>query len=524
MESKESSKSVPPASKKQSEKRTTDKNTWIEAFQEIQRQTAKAQLTFQKTMAESHTAFQKHVEMTDLLSRIKKTDHDRSIVHSSQSSFETPPVDQLQSEAVHQVSDMDPIAPISAPDNIYPRSAPDEAKTGPSPLSNKEQIQSKPAKNTDNSVAIPKKRRKPSKFHVTRAEEKDSDDLNELMRGVSQESNMWEVITERQPNFLDSIMTLTPIPSVWIGRLKETNQPVGCASTGIRDVYVNGQIKSIRYASDIRIHNDHRGGELVSLIFMHGQSELKPKEMAQTHIITENETSLAALAAQYMYYEYGDFHMHMIIYFGFRKPPIESKYSVRRALNSDVGAMQAFFDEQAPKKQFYPHYDFHKIGTNDPYYRDIKLEDYYLAFYKSELVGMSGLWDQKGFKQTRFKNYHKMLRFFRPLYNVYAKVFRAFQFPAEMKLLQSASLHTILTKDNDVEIFKVILREVFRGLKNGKYRAFSFGLSPEDPLNEAVNEYRRITYLGKHFLIRFDGDPRPDLDDSRILYLELSRL
>ncbi len=366
------------------------------------------------------------------------------------------------------------------------------------------------------------------KFTIVRAEEKDSDDLNSLMRDASQQSELWDVIVERQPNFFYGMGVVTSEPDVWLGRVEGTGQPAGCMSVGSRKVYVNGECQTLRYCSDMRVHTDFRGGELLEQLFMVGGSQAKEGEWAQTHIIAENKRSLRALASgrenQPMYYSFGDYAMNLIIYFGINKPPIESKYTIRRAQTPDLDAMQKFFNEEAPKRQFYPHYDFDKIGTDDPYYRDIKLEDYYLAFDKDELVGITGLWNQTGFKQSRFTNYKLNVRIMRPIYNIYAKLFNAFKFPADSEAIQTTMLHTVLTQNNNVDIFKVLLREIFRSCKHRKYKALALGLVPEDPLNEAVYEYRRMIYPGKHFAIAPYGDPRPSLDTSRIYYLEFSRL
>ena len=214
----------------------------------------------------------------------------------------------------------------------------------------------------------------------------------------------------------------------------------------------------------------------------------------------------------------------MLYYFAFNKRPLKTKYSVRRAEPDDVGAMQAFFNREAPKKQFYPHYDFVRVGTDDPYYRDIKLEDYFLAFDGDELVGITGAWDQKGFKQTRFVGYHWIIRALRPFYNAGAKVVGGFYLPQAGHTVSYVTLHTILTKDNDPDIFSALLRTVYRTFRGQRDKTLIFGLMQDDPLKEALKGYRKQTLPGRHFLITHGQDPRAGLDPSRVMYLECARL
>ncbi len=366
-----------------------------------------------------------------------------------------------------------------------------------------------------------------SKFIIQKAEEKDSDALNELMRDTTQPSRVTMGL-EREPNFFYGTKVATSKPLVMISRMEGDNKLACCSSLGARDVYVNGKIQSIRYASDLRIREEYRKGTLLARIFRTGKKELKPGEMLQTHILAENFNSISVLgsgkAGLPRYWEYGDYNMHMVYYSAFNKPPMKSRYTVRRATESDIEKMQDFFNTEAPKKQFYPHYDFDKVGTDDPYYRDLKIGDYYLAFDGENIVGITGVWDQKRFKQTRFVGYHWIISTIRPFFNLFSKIFGGFYLPPVGEILKYFYLHTVLTKDNDVDIFNALLREIYRNHRGGENQAFVCGLVADDPLNQAFEAYKKQTLPGKHFLVCYDGDPRPTLDNSRPLYLEISRL
>ncbi|MDF1761983.1 MAG: hypothetical protein P1U57_01115 [Oleibacter sp.] len=365
-----------------------------------------------------------------------------------------------------------------------------------------------------------------SQRFVTRlAKPEDAPGLMELLADTPQQGSI-QLNFERQPNYFIAAAIGTQVPELFIYEDQEQHRVAGAGSIGRREVYINGELKSIRYSSDLRIHRDYQGGRALLRMFKSLREELGD-DWYQTVILEENEASLATvgsgrLKVQPTYYPAGQFRTNMIDLK--RKEKHTIKHHIRRATHADVQAMQGFFNAEAKEKQFYPHYEFDQIGSENPYYKDIKLEDMFLAFKNDTLVGMTGLWDQKQFKQTRVTGYSRSMEMARPLYNIYTRIMGGLALPPAGSLLSYISLHTTVVKNNDSDIFADLLAQVRRELYGSSYQALVVGFDLKDPLQKITDQYKKVELFSRHFLGSYGDDPMNELDRDRIMYLETARL
>lgn len=363
------------------------------------------------------------------------------------------------------------------------------------------------------------------RFMIERAGAGDSKDLCRLMKQTPMYGSI-SITLEREPDYFLAAGVQTEEPEVYLVRENEREDVVVSFSAGRRLVYVNGVKENIRYLGDLRIHPKYRSGVLLAKGFKYMKEHIMaPSKYAQTIVVEDNPQALDLLtsgrAGLPTYFPFGAYQSHMIN-LGRAKTKARSDITVRRANDSDIAPIQTFFDTEAPAKQFYPCYEFSRI-VGSSYYFGIQIEDYFLALKHGEIVGITGVWDQKVFKQTRLVSYPWYLSAFRPIYNSINRLIGGHILPRAGSLLNYFYLHTILVRDNVPKIFESLVRAIYNEHANSGFQYFLVGLDRSDPLNESVKSYRKKIFCGRHFLVSYGEDPRPRLS-STPFYLEAARI
>ncbi|KZY28641.1 MULTISPECIES: hypothetical protein [unclassified Oleiphilus] len=362
------------------------------------------------------------------------------------------------------------------------------------------------------------------RYEIRPAEDGDSAALLRLIDQTPQEGEV-HLNFERAPNFFHATKVTTTDPDVWVMIDHKTETLLASFSIGKREVYVDGEKRLTRYGNDLRIHQDYRGGRTLLRLFKKYR-ELMQDEWMQTVILDENKASINSVGSGRLslptYHQAGQFRTYMVDLY--KKQHKATTLLVRRASNADKAQMQSFFDKHAPSKQFYPVYDFSKIGTKDNYYRGVDIENYFLAYDDDELIGMCAVWNQKDFKQTRFVSYQGKMKALRHINNIKSKFFGGLQLPSPGSLASYLSLHTVLCADNRIDIFQDLLSCILKTYHASDYEALIFGFDTRDPLHEVAKNLKAYQLLSNHYLASYGDDPSKEMKQQGLFYLEPTRL
>ena len=359
---------------------------------------------------------------------------------------------------------------------------------------------------------------------LKRAEPADNPDLCEVFADTPMEGAIW-INQDRRPDFFHGTAVQSERPEVFVLRKEEEPGLDAVFAVGRRRVFVNGQPQAIRYLSDLRIVSGHRGGSKLARGFQFLRNEvLKNGEFAQTLVLSENEKALDLLTSRRCglpgYFPCGEYDYFLI---GLRHSPSPSpRLQVRRATPRDVPLMQEFFDREAPRKQFSPVYRFDELGRS-AYYRDAKLENFFLAWAGDELVGLLGAWDQGDYKKILVRGYRGGLRRLRPWLNAFNRLRGGIELPAPGALQRTLYLHCAVCRENDPDILASLIRDAQSRFAGQGYHHAALGLDRRDPLREALAGCRTMNFAGRHFLVSFGDDPRSNLDD-KVFYFEAARI
>lgn len=354
----------------------------------------------------------------------------------------------------------------------------------------------------------------------------DNDKIQRLVNRIYQ-NGVVRLCFQRQPDFFigqkivgdENVLTVADDD-------EKPHEIAGLTNIAGRDLFISGKKRRVYYSGDTRVDFPYRRHGVASRLFIEQKKFRSTTDLLQGIVLKDNTAPLDAAkrAADGVLFDYwvSDTIETSFIFTRRIKPRIPDGVQLRRATAADVPAMQAFFDEQAPRRNGYPVYDFAKLVAGDPYYAGIQIDKYVLALKGGHIVGMLGSWDQKAYKQTRVLSYKPWLNAIRPLYNLYASLFGGMRLPAPGGSLNYTSLHTILIANDDPAVFRGLIDWIMAN-DGQKYDALATAITENDPLAEVPRSYKRQKLLSSHFWLSYGDDPRPGID-KRPLYVELARL
>ncbi|BDS06157.1 hypothetical protein NT6N_11970 [Oceaniferula spumae] len=257
---------------------------------------------------------------------------------------------------------------------------------------------------------------------IRRATQDDNEAICQLMESVSMGQSI-ELVFERGPDYFLGAAIQSEQVEVYV--LVDGDVVAGVFSVGARRVYLNGEIKNVRYLCDLRLHENSRSGLQLARGYRYIHDHvIAGEEVMQTLILKDNRYAIKMLtsgrAGLPEYHPCGEYLTWFI-----PKQKLRSNLqnvSVRYATPEDVSEMTRYYHRVACGKQFAPAIDFALIGT-DEHFAGLEIGDFLVAEKAGEIVGMCALWDQSAIRRVRIKAYHSLiLRWGRRFINLFSKI------------------------------------------------------------------------------------------------------
>lgn len=360
---------------------------------------------------------------------------------------------------------------------------------------------------------------------IRRAEPRDNAGILALLENTPQQGAV-SLNFERRPDYFLGARVTCEEPDVWVAERRDDPQRIEAVyNVGRRRVWVNGEVRWVRYAHDLRIAADCGNGMLLPRLFRQLRAMLEPGEWMQTVILRDNHASLGTVASGRAglphYYPCGTIETSLIYTRAHRRrPPVG--ITVRRTGPSDLPAMAALLRREGAHKQFFPHWEPDRLD-GDGYYHGLDASSFLGVWEGDRLRGLLGFWDQKRIKQTRVLGYRGGLQWLRHLYNLHSRVRGGFRLPEPGGYLSYLTLHSALVEANEPHWLRWLLDHAVQAF-HARYDALVCGFFASDPLSRVPARYRRQVLHSDHFLVSYDGDPRGALNDDRIPYVDVARL
>ena len=317
---------------------------------------------------------------------------------------------------------------------------------------------------------------------------------------------------------------------------RKNNSVIGMFSVGKRSVFYNGKPKLIRYLSDLRIHPDYKNSLLLIKITRFIKTNiLSDNEFVYTVVFSENNIMTNIIAkvdrawrdnkplisrASLPNYSFCGSYCSYMISLKNRRKTKKSTFLIRKAQKNDIIKMQLFFNQEAHKKQWYPCYDFNLLQEN--YYYGLSISDFYLAFEDDQIVGITGVWDQRRFKQTTVNSYTRSLKLVKPFINLISKITKGFELPKTGKVLNYFTIHAVLIKGNNRKIFKDIIEQIYKDNYQSEFSYFLCGLDKNDSLCSIFNDFSKREVQGNIYSVSYDHSKKTLMPTN--YYIEAARI
>jgi hypothetical protein len=358
-----------------------------------------------------------------------------------------------------------------------------------------------------------------------KAEATDDESLKNLMNVPMQTRGIW-LSFEREPSFFNGQQIIATDPMSVVYELD--GELAAAFSNGKRPCYVNGELKNLGYACDMRISLKARGSKLMSVSYAELLRQLRSSELDYTQniVLKGNQAALVAVRsnkpedAPYVPID----PMHTLTLTGFRAKALNPHLSIRTATPEDVPAMNLLATRMGQFYQMLPHYDFSKLGTDDPYYLGLSITDFVLCFDDEQLVGLVGVWDQEQIKQTRVVKYDKKIALIRPFYNLIAPYFKLVPLPKSGECFNYRILHSLFCEPDRLDVCDALVREAFKKARLSGSDAVTFTLAQSDPRYTLMSGYAGEKLVGMYGLYLGGADPRPGFNPKLVHYAECGRI
>lgn len=339
-----------------------------------------------------------------------------------------------------------------------------------------------------------------------------------------------DIILRRNPSFLQGVRVQGPFTQVGVIRQRETGEVVGCATRSIRSAYINGTAANLGYLAGLWLDKPYRRGTLLARGYRaFHQLHRDRKALLYLAAIPEDDREVRELLTAGRgglprYDPWGTYHA-LVLRLGRTKPNPGGDVRVVRGSVDRMPEIEDCLNRNGRRRQFYPCYLGHEFLTEAPHLRDFRVEDFYLAIRSGRVVGVAGRWDQGQFRQVEISGYHGPSRFFRPAYNLAARLAAWAPMPPPAVALKSVFLSFIAVDEDDPDVFRAILESVHSDAIADGYACLLVGFHERDPLLPIAASYPHFLHRSRlHVVYWEDGAEYRDSLDDRIPYLEFATM
>ena len=339
-------------------------------------------------------------------------------------------------------------------------------------------------------------------MEIRKAHPDDNDAICQLMESVSMGSTI-ELIFERSPDYFLGAALQAEDVEIYV--LTDDGRIVAIFSAGKRQVYVDHELRSVRYLCDLRLHPDYRSGLQLARGYRFLRDHvLREGEMMQTLILKDNQHGVSMLtsgrAGLPIYHPLGEYVTYFIPKQRLRAT--SGGVKVRRATADDINRMQICYDDLACQKQFAPVIDFSSIGRG-AHYTGLGIGDFFVAERAGEVIGLCAIWDQAFARRIRVRKYRSVfLRWSRPFINLISRI----ALPPANGTVKTVYLYACVF--DEVDVGKQLVGTALQTISSTQLLVI--GLDKADPMQEVFERLSARTEIGFHYLVGFESIALPE--------------
>ncbi len=363
---------------------------------------------------------------------------------------------------------------------------------------------------------------------VTLATPADDEAIRELLRRQPMPGRI-RLTYEREPEFRLGCEVTGDDCQVLIARPENRTEIVGVACRSVRSMFINGVARRIGYLGQLRVDSRFRGRWLVSRGFsqlkqMHDRDPL-PGYLAS--IVGGNNEATSVLIrnrrrAFPAFHPVADYRT-LAIHVHRSKPASDMEVGISAARMDELHEIESFLQTNGARRQFSPVWTQESLRGLSSF--GLEIGDLTLARRDGRVIGIAALWDQSRYKQIVIQGYTGWLKTIAPIYNLGAPWLGRAPLPSPGEKLKSVYASLICIAQDDVAVFRAVLRELYNLAAARGFRHLLVGLDANDPLLAAARDYSHIIYPSQLYLAEWtDGGGLNEQLDGRPAYVEIATL
>jgi hypothetical protein len=355
----------------------------------------------------------------------------------------------------------------------------------------------------------------PLRFRLATAE--DDAALRRAFAATPMEGGM-RLAFEREPSFFDALRVQGDAVQVILCEESDTGEIAGIGTRCLAEAFVNGKAQRVGYLSDLRILPQWRKGTVLSrgYKFLRELDADGAVDLYHTAIFAENATARAALFKERAhvppYHPLGTFITAGIHPSRARASP-QSLLHVTRGSRAGLPRIVDFLNAHNASRQFAP---VHRLEDFTPggRWRDFQAEDFFLVQDGSRLLGVAGVWSQRGFKQTRVLGYSGRWRMLYYLSRLTHRVLPVPRLPRPGEFFQFGYGCFLAIPSQDRGVFRLLMSTMREEASKRGWMHLLLSLHESDPLFPALKATPHTPFRGELFWLSprgVDTDAAPSL-------------
>jgi hypothetical protein len=277
--------------------------------------------------------------------------------------------------------------------------------------------------------------------------------------------------------------------------LSDEGRVAGSVAVARREVWLDGQPRTIAYVGDLKVHPKYRNkryADALSHYAARTSADLCGQDALMLCTILGGNASMEARVSGPRSLptlrKFATTRAHTISLLWMRRPPKVEGLRVRRAEESDLAAMTELWSRVALETQFA--FTFRRESLGDWIKRApaLSLSDYWVAYGASgRLEGFMAFWDQDSFKHMRITRYSKSLGRMRSVFNLVGPMFGATKLPAEGQILRYLTGVNVCVPSGRPEVLRALAVAAYNDLRGKNYSFISLPLDANDPLANGLD-------------------------------------
>ncbi|MEI6537430.1 MAG: hypothetical protein WCN98_18950, partial [Verrucomicrobiaceae bacterium] len=300
-------------------------------------------------------------------------------------------------------------------------------------------------------------------FHVTAAAISDEAVLRDILRRTPLPGSV-SVTLEREPSFFqgdaDAQRHDVAVMHAADSRI------VAFGSRIERRAWLNGEMQTVAYLSDLRVLPEHRKSSGRILIegfrFMRELEATRPTAATYTAIFEDNNTARRVLvggrAGLPQYVDRGRIFYPALLVRRQMRQPKSVRCGFRQATTSDLPGITIFLNNSFRHRDLAPVHSVEDFisATRWP---GLRVEDFILAWDEDRLIGCVALWDLRACRQIRVQTYQGWMRRLRCVISFGMNSIGWQPLPHAGEFLPAAFASFLAVQDSDLTVARALLNQ-----------------------------------------------------------------